>query len=272
MGVLIHEKSPGTSPMMLDKREYLSRRIVRDFVDYLTSLLNGTPLHHTYRRRKEVFSIHNLEEAFASYDWKGDYELNRVQLDAARERAIRAIAVEGREVVCKTSTMPWMPFCCGGAGGQSSSSLYRSNIKWAKKVGADLVSLLRAGRETMVSDQPDFTNFSNGVRMNAGLTKYYALACDNVIIYDGRVGAALCLLVRYFLEGKGDSAPQDVPGELAFRWGAQNARRGRARPRDPSSTRYKFSPLAYASDREWARCNVLADWVLTEARARASAS
>jgi hypothetical protein len=123
-----------------------------------------------------------------------------------------------------------------------------------------------------MSDQPDFTNFSNGVRMNAGLTKYYALACDNVIIYDGRVGAALCLLVRYFLEGKGDSAPQDVPGELAFRWGAQNARRGRARPRDPSSTRYKFSPLAYASDREWARCNVLADWVLTEARARASAS
>lgn len=73
--------------------------------------------------------------------------------------------------------------------------------------------------------------------MNAAMTKVYAAADpDNIIIYDGRVGAALGLLARYWLEMTGIGS---VPNDLAFRWGA-----GRSEvKRDPSCRGYQFSSL-----------------------------
>ena len=39
--------------------------------------------------------------------------------------------------------------------------------------------------------------------MNAGFVKIYSLLCDDCVIYDGRVGAALGLLTRQFCEVTG---------------------------------------------------------------------
>ena len=64
-------------------------------------------------------------------------------------------------------------------------------------------------------------------RMNAGFTKIYSLLCDHCVMYDGRVGAALGLLVRQFCEEKGWST---VPPALAFAFG--DAREG-PNPRNP---------------------------------------
>jgi hypothetical protein len=71
------------------------------------------------------------------------------------------------------------------------------------------VSILKEGRDLGEFD-------GERLVMNSGLTKIYAMAApDDLIIYDGRVGAAFGLLVRRSL-----ASAKKVPDELQFPWGS----------------------------------------------------
>ncbi|EXF92687.1 hypothetical protein HK44_002860 [Pseudomonas fluorescens HK44] len=75
--------------------------------------------------------------------------------------------------------------------------------------------------------------------MNSAMTKVYAAADPlNIIMYDGRVGAALGLLTRYWLQNLGSLS---VPADLSFRWGPKRGAQPDAR--DPSLGVYKFKSL-----------------------------
>ncbi len=75
--------------------------------------------------------------------------------------------------------------------------------------------------------------------MNSAMTKVYAAADPlNIIMYDGRVGAALGLLTRYWLQNLGSLS---VPADLSFRWGPKRGEQPDAR--DPSLGVYKFKSL-----------------------------
>ncbi len=66
----------------------------------------------------------------------------------------------------------------------------------------------------------------NRLQMDSGTTKIFSLVCDNFVIYDGRVGAALGYLVRcWALDVK-----QQVPTCLRFRWGGSDTRNSRTLP------------------------------------------
>lgn len=85
--------------------------------------------------------------------------------------------------------------------------------------------------------------------MNSALTKVFAAIgggeMEGVVMYDGRVGAALGLLARRFL-GRLASPPESVPPELAFRWGPPQVRaQAKLRARDPSDSQYAFRQLNY---------------------------
>lgn len=79
--------------------------------------------------------------------------------------------------------------------------------------------------------------------MNSAMTKLYAAADPHtIIIYDGRVGAALGLLARRWLEAQGQCS---VASDLAFRWGGK--RDDPAATRDPSRDGFEFKKLGYTS-------------------------
>ncbi|VVP39185.1 hypothetical protein PS850_04811 [Pseudomonas fluorescens] len=93
--------------------------------------------------------------------------------------------------------------------------------------------------------------------MNSAMTKIYAAADpDNIIIYDGRVGAALGLLARCWLVKNRQCV---VPGDLAFRWGPNTkTANNKMEARDPSRdgiefvSLYKPSTLATNQTEYWA--------------------
>lgn len=95
--------------------------------------------------------------------------------------------------------------------------------------------------------------------MNSAMTKVYAAVDpDHLIIYDGRVGAALGLLARdYLYEGK---VSGDVPDELAFGWGASRLRlaEGVKSERDPGDGRYRF-PRLFGSTRDRRHAQMMRD-------------
>ena len=105
-----------------------------------------------------------------------------------------------------------------------------------------ICSQLSTARELLTSSDGQLTRF-NGIDllMNSAMTKVYA-ATDpkRLIIYDGRVGAALGLLAKRYLHSIGHS--DEVPSELKFGWGASRSTK-RPNERNPSEENFQFPRL-----------------------------
>jgi hypothetical protein len=115
-------------------------------------------------------------------------------------------------------------------------------------------------REAVASDDPQ--NPDTECRMNAGFVKIYSVLLDYFVMYDGRVGAALGLLVRTFCE---QSGRQTVPPALAFAYGMSKEARNAERPklRNPSVGAYRFPRLSTNSHTHCVQ-PVRASWLLRE--------
>jgi hypothetical protein len=96
--------------------------------------------------------------------------------------------------------------------------------------------------------------------MNSAMTKIYAAADpDNVIIYDGRVGAALGLLVRRWLLATDQRV---VPADLAFRWGPNHkTKTNKTETRNPSQGGFVYVDLYSVSEKPAARNQAWAELV-----------
>lgn len=109
-------------------------------------------------------------------------------------------------------------------------------------------------------------SFDLDLLMNSAMTKVYTAAdrTGNVIIYDGRVGAALGLLTRLYLQSLGQNS---VPDDLAFLWGPMWGA-GASNPRNPSLGVWEFSSLYHYGIRNRQRAEVarMAGEVLNQMR------
>jgi hypothetical protein len=264
----------------MNKLDYLNQGVVADFVTYLVDKLDGSKFSHSYAVRDRripvgyagfdspsLIKIDSLEDAFNKYWWnrdgfeKNDNKLQEISLII--RSAIEKECSEAANEICRNAIHEVLKWGAGGTG----QSLYTSNMDWADAQSHKLVERIQTGRKVMSSQIPDVSIFSkeNGPRMNAGFTKYYALACDDVVIYDGRVGAALGMLVRDFCTIEN---LDEIPAELAFRWGAQYSKDpARALNRNPSNGKYIF-PRLPAGGAIWAECNIKANWILKSAKDR----
>jgi hypothetical protein len=277
---------------MMNKTTYLTHKVVTQFTDYIARLLDEEPFHHKFivrdRRippgysdrflRDGLLTINSLEGAFDRYWWAGkDFLQNKEELDKVASIVKKAIRIEhqGGNAATENCLNAIREVLEWGAGG-TGVPLYTANYRWAMGLGSELVGRVQAGRNEMTSDTPSIGIFScdGGPRMNAGFTKYYSLACGkNVVIYDGRVGAALGLLVLRFVSSV-DPPMLQVPPELDFRWGSQNPGSrdaALALNRNPSRGVYVFRKLPSEGGAKWARVNIMANWVLGAAIAKSKA-
>ena len=272
----------------MDKKQYI--KDVSDFIDYFAKLIlkdgkliliDGEQFHHQFQlpaQSKNNNQVHNqtgiyegfeefletdrkltfnsLEDAYKRYWWnKKNYKENKKILDELKNK-IKAFHNKKDKDPDQCYELIKEVFKWGG--------VWHVNKKGVSKVeNKDHLIKLEDAIKEMNSQNPDLDVFDKErSRMNAGYTKYYSLACKDVIIYDGRVGAALGLIARKFCE---DRNKNKVPSELNFRWGpARNSELNR----DPSESNYKFIKFN-ANDRKHAESNIRANWIIVEALERA---
>ncbi|QYY33777.1 hypothetical protein K2O51_33570 (plasmid) [Cupriavidus pinatubonensis] len=265
------------------KSAYLKLPLVDQFVHYLRRLLRGEELLHfeySFPRAYAPANFHKqfglkglartLQDLFDRYHWnKRDYAETAIEL-LRIQHALRE-SLYGGTIVPMTineligEVMYWgLP--------KPAAEL---NIAWAQKHGHRLPFALNDAILQLKAQQPDYDIFAcdssfvlNGAgraRMNAGFTKVYSLLLRGIIIYDGRVGAALCWLVRRFLVSIGH--PGHVPDELAFLWSAGRGRQNR----NPNGNGFTFDKLS-VDGRAWAQANVRASWILEKARITSGAT
>lgn len=138
-------------------------------------------------------------------------------------------------------------------GGMLAGAVGVANKNWVSNNRTRLPEILKEGCEAFRSDDDEIVlpNF----RFNASMTKIYSLLLHNFLIYDSRVGAAFAWLVNTCYQGR------QIPELLKF-------------PLPPSKSKSTIrNPRPYSDDFpsirndpiEYAKWNVRANWVLTNA-------
>lgn len=228
------------------------------FADHLATLWSGGPgsfehrysitRHHSWTPWKELTRPQNKEwwcltlaEAAKHYSWPEKKAPDDFSSIAARLRTALAAndCFAAREACLQI-------FKWGGVANKPGDA----SLLWVETRFADQTlchSILQAVKLLRPASNESLTAFDGtNLLMNSAMTKIYAAAApDGIIIYDGRVGAALGLLVRKWLEGIGGSV---VPPDLAFRWGPnQKTPNNNVETRDPSQEGFEFINLYRSS-------------------------
>lgn len=257
------------------KDEYLSKTHVKGFLEYICNLEVGKAynLHHEYTiddkkwakalkcdGRPPKLVINSLTDAFSEYFWPTQPNEDEEDVDANNSNfESNAIVLNGlsgllRAALKENDSQAVFLQCIKIL---DWGQVYRGSIRWLVERYENNTLLDDIGRATKIlegnttSALIDFENES--IRIDSGLTKVFALASENSIIYDDRVGAALGLLVKKYLESLNSYI--GVPEELDFM-------PGRKKERNSSTKTLKFTGRGNKPSFIHARSNLLANWVV----------
>ncbi len=236
--------------------------LLYDFTDWLASKWAGD-FHHAYRvtgslhwkwyRQNfgtDTWTCTSLSDALRKYSWAGkDYEGNKKSL-ASCATNLQDSLLRGHDAdayACCTRILDW------------GNVRARATTEWLTRLSdsgrlcrtlSEAIASLRGG-ETSCFDVPaEFL-------MNSGTTKIYSLgdSSDALIIYDGRVGAALGYLAARYLALRGVA---ETPEELGFMWGASRPTRQGQHRRNPSVDPYRFRELGVGNKKNRQHANMVA--------------
>ncbi|HDS1683129.1 TPA: hypothetical protein QEM39_004741 [Pseudomonas putida] len=245
---------------------YKDRAEVNAFIEWLAELLGSNKdVKHEYTNRQTAkhWQFCNLHDAYEQYEWhhSGVPHLNISAGSCADSNAaaLEALAADLGAAACDDTmlrgtqaTMSW--------GGVSAR-----NNQWLEENRVGLAVMIEQVAQVLRQGNLDSPKFCSDLRFNAGMTKVYSLICENFIIYDSRVAAALgWLVMRYCSERKLTALPEG----LRFPWAPAKEAQNATAPknRDPGNEHeFKFPRLRRGHHH--ALWNMRASWVLSEALA-----
>ncbi len=224
----------------MKKEAFLADTHVNEMRPWVAARFDSTSgWTHTYidRRTGNRWSCDSLTDAFRQYRWNREsWRENKTRLDSYRRDLREAV---GNDDVDRAADACERILRWGGVWARNGAYLQRRR--------SSLLDELRHLRAVIDGDHTpspnemrrDPSGADTECRMNAGFVKIYSLLCDHCVIYDGRVGAALGLLVRQFCEHTGRTS---VPRCLAFAFGspkeAPNAKRRKLRDASRNGLRF----------------------------------
>ncbi len=180
----------------------------------------------------------NLQKELDEYLWDGkDFEITYSMFENMRRDFKNALSTNDEPIVfglCE-KILNW-----GGVGVATKNIKRIDKLREEKK----FISTLQLANEIIKSNKIDIDNII--IPSNSGFSKIYACLNDRFIIYDSRVAAMMCFLVKKcFSDGKNHfslgKASYQAKGE-----------------RNPGA---EF-PLLSGNDKKYLKSNILASWIL----------
>lgn len=251
----------------MNQNQYIKDADVSGFINFLKETIKKEEFpdrsqscsdHGTLQNNKTIGRYKNLKDAFLNYQWNNkNYCENVVILSDLNKQLISAVDRNDDAAAfitaCRIIDWGGVQKCLSGLINKYSDN----NLLGCIKDGAKYLT---------ATHDADLDKFGNDkIIMNAGWTKIYSVLNANTIIYDGRVGSALCSLVRVFLGSKCNNQKLSIPDNLAFTWGPGQG----TADRDPNCSQcmngnklfMKHSPN---DGKLWAKSNLYANWILAD--------
>lgn len=271
----------------MNETEYMSSKAVIEFRDWISAIVLGGDqrFSHSYRSEgrgrstiQKEWTFNSLLDAYDQYDWPFSF------LDARDSCTVRGSSfADSRRVLEELQSS--LRLAVEERDNDKCYTICVMILDWGKVLG----SSKKGNKKKLDSLKPYLSHYLAAVRaffdggdatlarryvvqgeglgghvpieMNAGFTKIYSLLCEDFIIYDGRVGAALGYLARLFMVER--RAGERLPSEIQFRYG--NAKNTNVN-RNPSGDGYRFSTLS--SPATHIRDNLKANWILKSVAGR----
>lgn len=230
----------------MTKEEFLNDKNVAGFIQWFSHKLSDFPYSYYNHREKKYWRCSSFYEACEKYNWnKSNWKDTQKKLENFSSRLRESISHANNDA-CKD-------VCCdilkwGGVLKGNQTKLEEINNK------EGLCSYLIKAKVFLSHDS--IGNPEEEIFMNSGFTKIYSLYIDDFIIYDSRVGAALCYMVKLYCE---EQKLKELPAPLKFAYG--NSRNPKVN-RNPNNDTYKFSLLDRGKIH--IECNMKANWLLKE--------
>ena len=189
----------------MTKEQFLNDQYVSGFIQWLRDKLSNFTHSYYNQKEKEEWQCTSFYDACHKYKWGGlNWEENNALLESYAKRLKASIRNNDNEA-CQDACL--------------------DILKWG--------GVIRENQERIKAQ----TNLVNYLMKAEGVLTRDSLDINDFIIYDSRVGAALCYLVKlYCIEQKQGG----VPSLLKFAYG--DARNPEVN-RNPNSDIYKFSKL-----------------------------
>lgn len=243
----------------MNKETYLSDIHLQNFVNWIENKIDEpNSFIHKYEmlKPKKKWNCNSIYNAFEKYEWSGkNFQESSILLNELSKGLQKSI-VNRDEVPCKEYCLKILKW--GGVSNGNKDTIEGLFLKGQlTDYFARMENLLNSN-----TLYPNNVGFDKAILMNSGFTKIYALFLYDFIIYDGRVGAALGLLVSNFCREK---ELLNIPQSLIFAYGD-------ARPtkldtglnrRNPSSDIYQFPKLSNNAIKH-TEYNLKANWLLKE--------
>jgi hypothetical protein len=253
----------------LKKSEFLTNDSVQNFMHWLEKKMDRTnSFNHDYNMKKPImhWECNSIFSAYENYCWSFRYNdpingrvVNGKTFDESA-LALTRLSQGLRKSLQDSEPEACRKYCCSIL---QWGGVLANNDKRVNGLGMEICYYLKEIQNSMTDDRSSEAYYQREMIMNSGFTKIYSLYIDGFIIYDGRVGAALGLLVRLFCE---EYSLAKVPDELLFAWGKgkeSSYQRSAVNRRNPGSDKYTFPELSNNPKRHTEN-NIRANWLLKE--------
>jgi len=248
------------------RSDYLSNINTRNFIDWLEFKVDSPePLKYQYylKKKKRDWSSNCLYDAYKKYLWPYNRNCPAMgkqvsgsgftesfnYLTKLAEMFRTSVRNEDKELArkCALAMLAW-----GG--------VLPHNRKRIEGMGEDVCDYFKQVQKRLNISDVRLGN-QDDIIINSGFTKLYFLLVDDLIMYDGRVGAALGLLGRMYAEEK---CLEKIPEEIEFSFGSGKTsgskQHGKNR-RDPSKGQYRLPEFTGKPNRHL-NDNIKASWLL----------
>jgi hypothetical protein len=228
---------------ILSKKLFLESKETQEFIKWLLPYISG---EEKLKSISEDYSFNSLQIAADKYEWKNDkgYKASyKIFQDFKKELDNAKNSSEALQTCVKI--VKW-----GGI----------NNYDRLSAIG-DVLFFLNHMQQKLSSDEICIYDL-NPNYINSGFTKVYAAYIDGFTMYDGRVGAALCSLIGYYLQ---EHNAKEIPAELNFGWAWGMGKVDTRKNRNPN--RKEFEHIAFSEINERSRelhfiSNIKANWLL----------
>lgn len=227
----------------------MSELTTEDFIKFLVQAWTSTPNDHSFSTvnskikgnydNGNVFQVKSLIECLELYQWNSKgYSENKTELNGLSDQLHHALNANNTE---ETGRLFIDIYKWGGVRLRTKGHPNISQFWLDQNIKNDtLIEKITASKEIILRGG-DFGRFDGlDLIMNSGFTKVVSLASkpnNELIIFDGRVGAALGHLAMMTIKSAGHTS---ISNDLLFPWGTAQSKHIN---RDPSSETIKFPRL-----------------------------
>ena len=245
------------------------------FTSWLAEIINGTT-NLNFRYAKGVYQT--LGEARALYAWPA--KRTDIQTPLGKKSIIKGASLsENSDLLTLLSTglqkslvggsdseiADWVQAILVWGGVYTKSKTGKGNAGWLAeyRLRGGLGEYL--GRTLMMLKKvqdDEIGEAINNLRSNAGLTKIYALGCDNFVIYDSRVAAALSWLISKW-RGSAEAVPEHL--RFATMRAKTSIKGGKQRTASEAVFPYFAASGRISAHVKHLKWNIRANWLLEDA-------